>query len=139
MIHQYRLNGYNIVLDIASGSVHVVDEPAYQAIALLSQGLSKKEVTVRLLESKVGTEAELSACLEDIAELQAQGQLFSEDTYAGKAFDYKNRSTAVKALCLHVSHACNLDCEYCFAAQGKFHGQQALMSFETGNGPWTSW
>lgn len=132
MIHQYRLNGYNIVLDIASGSVHVVDEPAYQAIALLDQGLSKKEVKDRLLESKVGTEAELSACLEDIAELQAQGQLFSEDTYAGKAFDYKNRSTAVKALCFHVSHACNLDCEYCFAAQGKFHGQQALMSFETG-------
>ena len=34
MVHQYKLNGYNIVLDIFSGSVHAVDEVAYDAIAM---------------------------------------------------------------------------------------------------------
>ena len=78
------------------------------------------------------TAADISDALDDIDELTAAGKLFAPDTYADKAFDFKKRSTVVKALCLHVAHTCNLNCHYCFAAQGKFHGESGLMSFETG-------
>ncbi len=130
MIHQYQLNGYNIVLDIYSGSVHAVDQLAYDAIALLDQGKTRAEAE-SALQGRYAR-ADIQACLADIDSLIAQGQLFTEDTYADKAFDFKNRSTVVKALCLHVAHTCNLNCDYCFAAQGKFHGKVGLMSFETG-------
>ena len=130
MIHQYQLNGYNIVLDVYSGSVHAVDQLAYDAIALLDQGKSRTE-TEALLQGRYSGE-EIRECLADIDALTQAGKLFTEDTYADKAFDFKNRSTVVKALCLHVAHTCNLNCEYCFAAQGKFHGKAGLMSFETG-------
>jgi uncharacterized protein len=131
MIHQYQLNGYNIVLDVYSGGVHVVDELAYEAISLFDQGKTEEEVRQTLLEKGTAKD-EVEACLSDIRALRESGQLFTEDQYAPKAFDYKNRSTVVKALCLHVAHTCNLNCEYCFAAQGKFHGESGLMSFETG-------
>ncbi len=130
MIHQYQLNGYNIVLDIYSGSVHAVDRLAYEAIALLDQGKTPAETAAALRPAYA--EADIQSCLADIDTLTKAGKLFSEDTYADKAFDFKNRSTVVKALCLHVAHTCNLNCEYCFAAQGKFHGKAGLMSFETG-------
>ena len=136
MIHQYKLNGYNLVLDVYSGSVHAVDELAYDAIGLVDQGKSAEEITAALLEKYADhpevTAEDIRDCLEDVEELRQQGRLFTEDTYADKAFDFKNRSTVVKALCLHVAHTCNLNCSYCFAAQGKFHGQAGLMSFETG-------
>ena len=136
MIHQYKLNGYNIVLDVYSGSVHSVDELAYAAIALVDAGHSRAEAA-DLLAKKYADHPEVTAedindCFDDIEELKADGKLFAEDIYADHAFDFKNRSTVVKALCLHVAHTCNLNCEYCFAAQGKFHGQSGLMSFETG-------
>ena len=136
MIHQYQLNGYNIVLDVYSGSVHAVDPLAYDAIALLDGG-AKREETAALLGKKYAahpevTPADITDCLDDIDELREAGKLFVEDSYADKAFDLKKRSTVVKALCLHVAHTCNLNCAYCFAAQGKFHGQAGLMTFETG-------
>ncbi len=136
MIHQYKLNGYNIVLDVYSGSVHAVDELAYAAIALIDAGHPRAEAA-DLLAKKYADHPEVTAedindCFDDIEELKADGKLFAEDIYADHAFDFKNRSTVVKALCLHVAHTCNLNCEYCFAAQGKFHGQSGLMSFETG-------
>ena len=136
MIHQYKLNGYNIVLDVYSGSVHAVDELAYDAIALVDAGHPRAEAA-DLLAKKYADHPEVTAedindCFDDIEELKADGKLFAEDIYADHAFDFKNRSTIVKALCLHVAHTCNLNCEYCFAAQGKFHGQSGLMSFETG-------
>ena len=136
MIHQYKLNGYNIVLDGYSGSVHAVDELAYDAIALVDAGHPRAEAA-DLLAKKYADHPEVTAedindCFDDIEELKADGKLFAEDIYADHAFDFKNRSTVVKALCLHVAHTCNLNCEYCFAAQGKFHGQSGLMSFETG-------
>ena len=136
MIHQYKLNGYNIVLDVYSGSVHAVDELAYDAIALVDAGHPRAEAA-DLLAKKYADHPEVTAedindCFDDIEELKADGKLFAEDIYADHAFDFKNRSTVVKALCLHVAPTCNLNCEYCFAAQGKFHGQSGLMSFETG-------
>ncbi|MDO4286048.1 MAG: thioether cross-link-forming SCIFF peptide maturase [Eubacteriales bacterium] len=141
MIHQYKLNGYNIVLDVYSGGVHAVDELAYDAIGMLAQGIGEEEAMLRLSERYVGTrlpgwdlpvtDQDIADTFDDIDELRVQGRLFTEDTYADKAFDFKNRSTVVKALCLHVAHTCNLNCSYCFAAQGKFHGQAGLMSAET--------
>ena len=135
MIHQYKLNGYNIVLDVCSGSVHAVDEVAYDMIALY-ETRSGDEIVAAMLE-KYGdradvTEADLRECLDDIKSLKDAGKLFSQDEYAGMAFDFKKRRNEVKALCLHVAHTCNLNCSYCFASQGKYHGQRALMSFEVG-------
>ena len=135
MVHQYKLNGYNIVLDTCSGSIHVVDDVAYDLIALY-RDRSEEEILSQLLD-KYGsrpdvTEEELCACLEDVRALEKAGKLFSPDTFQPLAFDFKNRSTVVKALCLHVAHTCNLNCSYCFASQGKYHGDRALMSFEVG-------
>ena len=104
MVHQYKLNGYNIVLDTCSGSIHSVDEVAYDIIAMVA-------------ENK--TEADVKECLEDIDALKEAKKLFTPDTYEHLAFDFKARNTVIKALCLHVAHTCNLNCSYCFASQGK--------------------
>ena len=135
MIHQYKLNGYNIVLDVYSGSVHAVDEIAYDMIAMYEA--NDKQTIIDAMMEKYGeredvTEAELAECYDDITALAEQGKLFAPDVYRDKAFDFKNRNTVVKALCLHVAHTCNLNCEYCFAAQGKYHGDRAVMSLEVG-------
>ena len=136
MVHQYQLNGYNIVLDTCSGSVHAVDPVAYDAISLYETH-STQEIVDTLLEKYAGqpdvTEKDLRQCLEDIAGLKQAGKLFSPDRFAPMAGELKQRSgNVVKALCLHVAHTCNLNCSYCFASQGKYHGDGALMSFEVG-------
>lgn len=135
MVHQYKLNGYNIVLDTCSGSVHVVDDVAYDIIALYQQH-EAEEIVKEILSKYDGlpdiTREEVLLCLEDIRALEKAGKLFSADIYENMAFDFKNRSQAVKALCLHVAHTCNLNCSYCFASQGKYQGDRALMSFEVG-------
>ena len=135
MVHQYKLNGYNIVLDTCSGSVHVVDEVAYDIIALYPEK-NPEEIVSAILAQHGGrpdvNEEEVRACISDVAELERAGKLYTPDTFEPMAFDFKNRSTVVKALCLHVAHTCNLSCPYCFASQGKYHGQQALMSFDVG-------
>ncbi|MCR4906006.1 MAG: thioether cross-link-forming SCIFF peptide maturase [Clostridiales bacterium] len=132
MIHQYQLNGYNIVLDVYSGSVHVVDEVAYDVIALYETKTPEEITDAITAKYPEVTAADVADCLSDIEELKADGKLFSEDEYKDRVFDFKARNTTIKALCLHVAHTCNLNCEYCFAAQGKFHGKEALMSFEVG-------
>ena len=135
MVHQYKLNGYNIVLDTASGSVHTVDEVAYDIIALYKDH-SKEEIIKTILEKYSHlpdvNEAEILECLEDIKALEDSGKLFSVDKYEKLAYSYKNESNVIKALCLHVAHTCNLNCSYCFASQGKYQGHRALMSFEVG-------
>lgn len=133
MIHQYKLNGYNIVIDVFSASIHVTDDLAYDAIHLLDTGLSQEsaenELAVLHPES---TETERTEAFADIQELVSAGHLFTEDTYQDLAGALKNRPTVIKALCLLVAHTCDLNCSYCFAAQGKFSGPSGLMSFETG-------
>ena len=135
MVHQYKLNGYNIVLDTCSGSVHTVDDVAYDIIALYPSA-TPAEIVNRILADYRHlpdvTEAEVLACLDDIRALKEEGKLFSEDAYESLAKSYKNNSKVVKALCLHVAHTCNLNCSYCFASQGKYHGDRALMTFEVG-------
>ena len=136
MIHQYQLNGYNIVLDICSGAVHLVDELAYDMISLYERQswpeiLSAMQEKYR--EEPAVTEADISRCYEEIGMLKNSGQLFTPDTYASSAGTFKERSgDVIKALCLHVAHTCNLNCAYCFASQGKYHGERAVMSPEVG-------
>ncbi len=136
MVHQYKLNGYNIVLDTCSGAVHVVDEVAYDMIAAFKEK-SEEEIVADML-AKYGdredvTEEDLHLCMEDIRTLVKMGKLYTEDTFEDMAGKFKERSgNVVKALCLHVAHTCNLNCSYCFASQGKYHGDRALMSFEVG-------
>ena len=135
MVHQYELNGYHIVLDTCSGAVHSVDEVAYDIIALFPDH-SREEIVAAMLEKYGGRpdvdRGELEQCLDDVQALKDAGKLFTPDTFEPLAFDFKARNTVVKALCLHVAHTCNLNCSHCFASQGKFHGERALMSFEVG-------
>ena len=136
MVHQYKLNGYNIVLDTCSGAIHVVDEVAYDIIELY-QKKTPGEIIAEMMK-KYGdredvTEEELALCIEDVEGLVKAGKLYTEDTFEDKAGTFKERSgNIIKALCLHVAHTCNLNCSYCFASQGKYHGERALMSFEVG-------
>ena len=136
MVHQYQLNGYNIVLDSCSGSIHVVDEVAYDVIALY-ESKTADQIVAELLEKYADrqdvTEEELRLCIRDVEALKNAGKLFTPDTFADMAGTFKERSgDVVKALCLHVAHTCNLNCGYCFASQGKYHGDRAVMSFEVG-------
>ena len=136
MIHAYKQLGLNIVLDVCSGSVHVVDEVAYDIIEMYENNDTEKIIEV-ILEKYKGredvTREDILDCISDIEELRADGKLFSEDTFEPMAGDLKKKSAGiVKALCLHIAHSCNLNCSYCFASQGKYHGERALMSFEVG-------
>ena len=131
MVHQYKLNGYNIVLDTASGSVHAVDEIAYDAIRLCKQK-SEAEIVTHLCEKYAVTAEEARECICDVRALEADGKLFSTDDYEALASGVKSRAPVIKALCLHVAHTCNLNCSYCFASQGRYSGERALMSYETG-------
>ena len=130
MLHQYRLNGRNIILDTCSGAVHMVDDLAYDVIALCEMHTDEEIITA--LRGRY-PEDELRACCAEVAQLKAAGQLCSPDTFAPIAGELKARTAGVvKALCLHVAHTCNLNCSYCFASQGRYHGERAMMSFETG-------
>lgn len=136
MIHCYKLGGMNIVLDICSGSVHVVDDASYDIIEMY-ENTSREEITKKILakypDCKDVTKEEIENTFEQIEELKKQGKLFTEDTFEPMAPKLKEKSAGVvKALCLHIAHTCNLNCSYCFASQGKYHGDRALMSFEVG-------
>ncbi len=136
MIHQYKLGGFNIVLDVCSGSVHCVDDVAYDIIGLF-ENTSREEIVAQMEKKYEGREGinlqEIEACYDQVVQLKEDGQLFSEDTFEPMAGKLKQKSAGiVKALCLHVAHTCNLNCSYCFASQGKYHGERAIMSFEVG-------
>jgi len=136
MIHCYKLGGLNIVLDVCSGSVHLVDEVAYDIIENY-ESMTQDELKAQILQ-KYGdrddvTSEDIDACFEDIEELVREGKLFTPDTFAPIADTLKRKTSGVvKALCLHVAHTCNLNCAYCFAAQGKYQGERAVMPLEVG-------
>lgn len=135
MIHQYKMGGYNIVLDPNSGSVHSVDEVAYDIIGMYENHTPEeitKEIVERYGEKEGVTPEDVAEVLEDIETLKKEGKLFSEDTYKNLAIDFKNRPTVIKAMCLHIAHDCNLACKYCFAGEGEYCGDRSLMSFEVG-------
>lgn len=135
MIHQYKMGGYNIVLDPNSGSVHSVDEVAYDIIGMYESHTPEeitKEIVDRYGEKEGVTPEDVAEVLNDIETLKKEGKLFSEDTYQNLAIDFKNRPTVIKAMCLHIAHDCNLACKYCFAGEGEYCGDRSLMSFEVG-------
>ncbi|MBE6642673.1 MAG: thioether cross-link-forming SCIFF peptide maturase [Ruminococcaceae bacterium] len=136
MIHQYKLNGYNIVLDTCSGGIHVVDDVAYDIISLFETE-EKNTVIAKMTEKYVGidgiTPDDIEECYGQVEELKNMGKLFAPDTFESMAGKLKEKTSGVvKALCLHIAHTCNLNCEYCFASQGKYHGERAVMSFDVG-------
>lgn len=135
MVHQFKQNGYNIVLDTCSGSVHVVDEVAYDIISMYKEK-SEEEIVAEILKKYKDTpdvnDDEVRECIDDIKELEENKKLFTPDVFENMAFEWKNNSKVIKALCLHIAHTCNLNCSYCFASQGKYQGDRALMSFEVG-------
>ncbi len=135
MVHQYKLNGYNIVLDTCSGSVHCVDEVAYDIISMYKNN-STDEIVDTICEKYKDipdiNKEEVLSCIEDIKSLEDNDLLYSQDDFETLAYDYKNNSKVVKALCLHVAHTCNLNCSYCFASQGNYQGDRALMTFDVG-------
>lgn len=131
MIHKYKLAGYNIVLDVNSGGVHVVDDLTYDMLDNVEPPFSDKcpqNVIDKLL--KFYTQDEIESCYDEVLELYNDKILFSDDDYE----KYAKFSTAspVKAMCLHIAHDCNLRCEYCFASTGDFGVGRKLMTFETG-------
>ncbi len=132
MIHCYKLGGLNIVLDVYSGSVHLVDEVAYDIIEMY-ENHTIEQITAEILDKYSDiTKQDVIDCCDDIETLKAQGKLFTPDSFESMAGDLKKKSAGViKALCLHVAHTCNLNCAYCFASQGKYHGDRAVMSLET--------
>jgi len=136
MIHQYKLGGYNIIPDICSGSVHVVDEVAYDIISVFED--NDKETALAIVGEKYKgrediTPNDIEECYAQVLELKNSRQLFVEDTFEPMAGALKAKTSGVvKALCLHIAHTCNLNCSYCFASQGKYHGERALMSYEVG-------
>ncbi len=139
MIHQYKNNGYNIVLDVNSGSVHVVDDIVYDMIACIDEHHLESEDKETVKEKLCGYLSDvvcdkdvICEAVDEIFELKEADMLFSEDIYEKSIEAFKNRETVVKALCLHIAHDCNLACKYCFAEEGEYHGRRALMSFEVG-------
>ena len=136
MIHQYKLGGYNIVLDICSGSVHAVDEVAYDIIAMFEdndRAAVEQAMAAKYADRADITSADIAECYDQVLSLKEAGKLFTADTFAPMAGTLKERTAGqIKALCLHIAHTCNLNCSYCFASQGKYHGDRAVMSFEVG-------
>ena len=134
MTHCYQLGGYHIVLDVCSGSIHVVDEVAYDLIQHYET--TPRDVLIAAVHDRHPDQAtveELEAACGQIEALREAGKLFTPDVYEPMAGQLKAKTAGVvKALCLHVAHTCNLNCSYCFASQGKYHGERALMSFEVG-------
>lgn len=129
MVHQYKNNGYNILLDVNSGAVHAVDDIVYDMIPMY-ENMNLDEIKARLGDRYKADD--IKEAYDEITELKNAGSLFTEDIYENYIDSFKNRQPVVKALCLHIAHDCNLACQYCFAEEGEYHGRRALMSFEVG-------
>ena len=142
MIHQYKNNGYNIVLDVNSGSIHVVDDVVYDVLSLMDEENADRDgeaefsriadVILKNDYKEEVTKEDLKDVFSDLQELEENGTLFTKDVYKEGVIDFKKRQTVVKALCLHIAHDCNLACRYCFAGEGEYQGDRSLMSYEVG-------
>ena len=130
MIHKYKLNGYNIVLDVNSGAVHVVDDLAYDILEYTDENMSEiiGEDAIKSL-SKNYSKNDVLDTYKELYELYEAGQLYAKDEY--KKFASMLINSPIKSMCINISHDCNLRCEYCFAAKGDFGTGRELMSLET--------
>ena len=129
MIHKFSMNGVNVVMDVISGAVHVVDEIIYDIVDSC-ENMSENEVAEKFAE-KYSKEA-IHDAYEEINELREGGMLFAADDYTNVLEMVGKRQPVVKALCLHIAHDCNLKCKYCFAEEGEYHGHRSLMSSKVG-------
>lgn len=131
MIHKYKLNGFNIVLDVNSGGVHVVDELTYDLLDNVEPPFDEKcpEKVINKL-SKSYSREDIESCYQELKELYDEKILFSEDDY--EKFAKYSVASPVKAMCLNIAHDCQLRCKYCFASTGDFGKGRKLMTFETG-------
>ena len=143
MVHQYKNNGYNIVIDVNSGSIHSVDDLTYDLLPIVEEYIENhkiaqggqydiNEITDVILKKIAADREEIYEIVSELLELRDNGSLFADDIYENYLVDFKKRKTVVKALCLHIAHDCNLGCKYCFAEEGEYHGRRALMSLEVG-------
>ncbi len=131
MIHKYKLNGYNIALDVNSGAVHILDDISYDILEILNDSI-KNEIDdniLKILESKHSKD-DIIESYNELYNLYENNQLFSKDDY--EPFTKMMENSPIKAMCLNVAHDCNLRCEYCFAAKGDFGQGRMLMPFEVG-------
>lgn len=128
MIHQYKAKGYNIVLDVYSGSVHLVDEISYDIISLLNKNKEKSYIEKEIKNLHNINQDQFDEAYEEVKSLVSEKVLFSEDDFKDLTIDLDKRKTYLKAMCLNVSHTCNLSCEYCFAKEGRYHGPEAIMT-----------
>lgn len=134
LIHKFKQLDLNIVLDVYSGSVHVVDDAFYDLLSYIAEPFDKDNIKIDEIKNRLSdkyTKDEIDEAFSEICELFDEGLLFSEDTYAEIAKKWHKKSV-VKALCLHVAHDCNLRCKYCFADTGEYQGKRGLMSAEVG-------
>lgn len=127
LIHKFRQNGYNFLLDVNSGSVHLVDDIAYDVLDYYQSG---EKAAVEGLLNNYESE-DIKTAFEELKELEKAGVFYSDDIFPGTDV-FLSRKPVVKAMCLHMAHDCNLKCKYCFAGQGDFNGPKGLMSFEVG-------
>ena len=133
MIHQYKFGDLNIVLDVCSGAIHTVDDIAYDMISMFENHDRDSVIGEICRKYPDVPKDEIWECCDQIAQLKEDGKLFVKDSFEPMAGALKAKTSGViKALCLHIAHTCNLNCSYCFASQGKYHGERALMSFEVG-------
>ncbi len=133
MIHQYKFGEYNMVIDVCSGALHIVDDPTYDIISMFEASNRDTVISKTAEKYKDISLDEIEECYAQVAGLKESGKLFTEDTFEPIAGTLKAKTSGVvKALCLHIAHTCNLNCSYCFASQGKYHGERALMSFDVG-------
>lgn len=134
MVHKFKQMGLNIVLDVYSGSVHLVDDAFYDMLDLFGDNFEKEEACPKRVKEellKKYSENEIDEAYEEMRQLYDENLLFCPDIYSEVAKNWHKKSV-VKALCLHVAHDCNLRCKYCFADTGEFHGHRSIMSAEVG-------
>ncbi len=130
MIHQYKIDDVNVVIDVNSGGIHLFDDCSYDYIELLNDGLKHDDIVKQLADQY--THVDFAEVKNEIDTLTSQGMLFSEGHYDHVLDGFEDRETVVKALCLHIAHDCNLKCKYCFAGEGEYHGDRSMMSLEVG-------
>ncbi len=131
MIHKYYLGGLYIVLDVNSGGVHIVDELTYDLLDDAAPPFAEEcpQEIVDKLSAKY-PEQEIRECYDEIAALYEEKILFSPDDY--EKYAKFTVASPIKAMCLHISHDCNLRCKYCFASTGDFGTGRKLMPLEIG-------
>lgn len=133
-IHKYKQGDNYIVLDVNSGGVHVVDELIYNMLDYICPEKNGKDlgITAEEIAAKLPgyDKNEITECFEELEQLYRDKILFSEDEY--RQYADKTLNAPIKAMCLHVSHDCNLRCEYCFAETGDFGTGRKIMSPQVG-------